>query len=35
MYGKVASLWSADEGADPTRYAFSDFAARDASDLLM
>jgi len=32
MYGKAASLWSADEGADPARYAFSDFAA---SDLLM
>lgn len=35
MYGKAASLWSADEEADPARYEFSDFAARDASDLLM
>lgn len=27
---KANSLWSADEGTDPERYAFSDFAAKDA-----
>lgn len=34
MYGKAASLWSADEGADPARYAFFYFSARDALGLV-